>query len=67
MSTVDFSEALWRKSARSGDGNNGACVEIAIGSGGVGVRDSKHRAGGRLAFGRDAWDGFALICRRDAR
>lgn len=67
MSTVDFSEVLWRKSVRSGDGNNGNCVEVAFAAGAVGVRDSKHSVGGRLAFGRDAWDAFALVCRREAR
>jgi len=67
VSTVDFSGVLWRKSTRSGDGNNGGCVEIAVIPYAVGVRDSKHRAGGRLAFGRDAWDAFALVCRREAR
>ncbi|MEO6081487.1 MAG: DUF397 domain-containing protein [Umezawaea sp.] len=28
VSTVDFTGAVWRKSSRSGSGNNGACVEV---------------------------------------
>ena len=30
MSTVDFSNARWKKSSRSGDGSNGSCVEVAF-------------------------------------
>jgi Domain of unknown function (DUF397) len=28
VSTVDFAGAVWRKSSRSGSGNNGNCVEV---------------------------------------
>jgi Domain of unknown function (DUF397) len=56
----DFSNAVWHKSRRSGSSNGGGgekCVEVAFVPGVVGVRDSKHRAGGHIvvdnrAFGR---------------
>jgi hypothetical protein len=55
MSTVDFSEARWRKSSRSGDGSNGSCVEVAFIEPTVGVRDSKERGGSHLVFTGAAW------------
>ncbi|MGQ0840696.1 DUF397 domain-containing protein [Actinokineospora sp.] len=30
MATANFSGAVWRKSSRSGQGNNDACVEVAF-------------------------------------
>ena len=30
MSTVDLSGVAWRKSSRSGNGGNGACVEVGF-------------------------------------
>ena len=36
---MDFSGAVWRKSSRSGAGNNSACVEVAW-------RKSSHSSGG---------------------
>jgi hypothetical protein len=30
VSTVDFAEAKWRKSSRSGSGSGNACVEVAF-------------------------------------
>jgi hypothetical protein len=67
VSTVDFSTAVWRTSTFSGTGSNDNCVEIAFVPAAVGVRDSKHRAGGRLVFDRRAWDSFAVTCRRETR
>ncbi|MDM4719802.1 DUF397 domain-containing protein [Micromonospora sp. WMMA1363] len=53
----DLSQALWRKSSRSG--NEGNCVEVADNlSGVVGVRDSKDRTGPALVFGPTAWRAF---------
>ena len=49
MDTPDFTGATWRKSSRSGD-NGGQCVEVALASGTVGVRDSKNPNGPVLAF-----------------
>lgn len=55
---MDFSGAVWRKSARSGQGGNDACVEVAFAPELVGVRDSKNRDGSVLAFAEPAWRSF---------
>jgi Domain of unknown function (DUF397) len=49
---MDLTNAQWRKSSRSGTGE---CVEVAFISRLVGVRDTKNRAGGTLAFTENAW------------
>jgi hypothetical protein len=59
VSRMDFSGAVWRKSSRSGGGNNGNCVEVARRAGLIGVRDSKNTAGEHLVFGEAAWREFA--------
>jgi hypothetical protein len=48
----------WRKSTRSSGGGN--CVEVALADGLplVGVRDTKNRDGGTLAFSSDDWHDF---------
>nr|MDT0658749.1 DUF397 domain-containing protein [Micromonospora sp. DSM 115978] len=47
----------WRKSRRSGGGDN--CVEIAVADdGSVGVRDSKNPTGPILAFSPSEWQAF---------
>jgi hypothetical protein len=47
----------WRKSRRSGGGDN--CVEVAFAAdGAVGVRDSKDRSGPILQFTRAEWAAF---------
>jgi hypothetical protein len=51
----DFSNAIWRKSARSG---NSGCVEVAILERLVGVRDSKDHQGPVLVFTPDEWNAF---------
>ncbi|WP_326551571.1 DUF397 domain-containing protein [Micromonospora sp. NBC_01813] len=48
MSTAEFTGAGWHKSSYSG--GNGSCVEVAVGGGFVGVRDSKDPASPVLAF-----------------
>ncbi|GAA4218167.1 DUF397 domain-containing protein [Actinocatenispora rupis] len=53
---TELAGAAWRKSTRSGGGNN--CVEVAFVSAGVGVRDSKNRLGTAFVFGGDAWTSF---------
>ncbi|MQA84223.1 MAG: DUF397 domain-containing protein [Streptosporangiales bacterium] len=60
--SVDFSGAVWRKSARSQPGN---CVEVAknlptI----VGVRDSKDPEGPALAFTHAEWAAFVKEVKR---
>lgn len=58
LSTVDFTGAVWRKSSRSGGGNQGNCVEVAFSGLVAGVRDSKNPVGGPLAFPASAWQRF---------
>jgi hypothetical protein len=55
---ADFSQAVWRKSSRSG-GNGGNCVEVATNLPGVvAVRDSKNRSGPVLSFTPTEWQAF---------
>ncbi|WP_327119796.1 DUF397 domain-containing protein [Nocardia sp. NBC_01730] len=56
MST-ELSEAAWFKSRRSSPSQD--CVEVAfLGSGLVGVRDSKNPTGPALVFTPTEWDSF---------
>jgi hypothetical protein len=52
---VDLSRATWRKSSRSG--TNG-CVEVALDTAEVAVRDSKDRNGPVLHFNAREWEAF---------
>ncbi|MGH3189531.1 MAG: DUF397 domain-containing protein [Streptosporangiaceae bacterium] len=52
----------WRKSSYSGN-SGGNCAEVAAVHGAVLVRDSKNPHGPRLAFGRPAWEAFAVSLR----
>ncbi|GIH66312.1 MULTISPECIES: DUF397 domain-containing protein [Microbispora] len=50
-------ELNWRKSARSGNGDN--CVEVAdLPGGGAAVRDSKNPDGPKLFFTAGEWQAF---------
>jgi uncharacterized protein DUF397 len=49
--------AEWRKSSYSG-GGNGDCVEVAMTSEAVAVRDSKNTDGPTLAFPTETWRDF---------
>ncbi|NYH80351.1 hypothetical protein FHR84_003708 [Actinopolyspora biskrensis] len=46
----------WRTSSYSND--IGQCVEVALTSEAVGIRDTKDRAGGTLAVRPESWAGF---------
>jgi hypothetical protein len=43
---AEFNSAQWRKSSRSSGGSNN-CVEVAVASENVGVRDTKDRLAGK--------------------
>ena len=49
-------EYVWRKSSRSGSAIN--CVEVALTSDDVAVRDSKNPNHGHLTVTRDQWHSF---------
>jgi hypothetical protein len=53
---MDLTDAKWFKSSRSG--SQGACVEVAVVTEGVAVRDTKDREGGTLEFTRTEWATF---------
>ncbi|HET9138007.1 DUF397 domain-containing protein [Actinophytocola sp.] len=56
MTVSDLEGATWRKSSRSGAGND--CVELVVGRSGAAVRDSKNPEAGRLAFATSGWQSF---------
>lgn len=47
----------WRKSSYS-DGNGGACVETATGTGGILIRDTTDRDGTTLSIPAGDWQKF---------
>ncbi|MTD53486.1 DUF397 domain-containing protein [Amycolatopsis pithecellobii] len=56
MAKVEYSEGTWRKSSYSGGGND--CVEVALFTGHVGVRDSKNPDAGALSVSPSGWRGL---------
>jgi Domain of unknown function (DUF397) len=52
----------WRKSSYS-DGNGGACVEAASGSGTILIRDTTDRGGMTLSVAARAWERFTASLR----
>ncbi|WP_435824364.1 DUF397 domain-containing protein [Microbispora amethystogenes] len=55
---MDLSQAVWKKSSRSGD-SGGNCVEVAGNLPGViAVRDSKDPGGPALLFTPGEWNAF---------
>lgn len=65
MPTVNLSDAVWRKSSRSGS-QNANCVEIAAVRDAVAVRDSKDKDGGKLVFTPREWTSFLDGVKRGA-
>jgi len=63
ISGTDTATVVWRKSSRSGSGEN--CVETARMGGMVAVRDSKHPTGPSLAFTRSEWRRFLESVKAD--
>jgi hypothetical protein len=61
MTARDEDPPSWFKSSRSA--GNGACVEVAVTSTYIGVRDSKDRTGPALAVDRRAWSEFIQAVR----
>ena len=60
---MDLTDAIWRKSSRSGN-NGGNCVEVARNlPDAVAVRDSKDPGGPVLVFTREQWRAFAAEIR----
>jgi hypothetical protein len=52
----DLTGADWRKSSRSGAGND--CVELVVARIGAAIRDSKRPEAGHLAFEGTGWSNF---------
>jgi Domain of unknown function (DUF397) len=52
----------WRKSSYS-NGGNGNCMEVAVGTEAIGVRDSKNVTGPTLEFSADQWRTFLTTTR----
>ncbi|MFC4019166.1 DUF397 domain-containing protein [Micromonospora sp. GCM10011542] len=64
---TDPTDAVWRKSTRSG-GNGGNCVEVATNIANiVAVRDSKDATGPLLTFNAQAWTEFLRAAKREGR
>lgn len=61
---AELAVATWRKSSRSGGGEN--CVEVAATASGVGVRDSKNRMGAAFVFAVPTWSAFLALTRTGA-
>ncbi|MET8092310.1 DUF397 domain-containing protein [Micromonospora sp. NPDC005220] len=66
MTHAELARVSWHKSSRSG-ANDSNCVEVAVLSDGLAVRDSTDPGGATLVFGRAAWSSFVTALRRDPR
>jgi hypothetical protein len=56
VTVSDLNDARWRKSSRSGAGND--CVELVVARIGAAVRDSKNPEAGHVAFATTGWGTF---------
>jgi hypothetical protein len=56
VTVSDLAGARWRKSSRSGAGND--CVELVVARIGAAVRDSKNPDAGHVSFETTGWDVF---------
>jgi Domain of unknown function (DUF397) len=54
---MDLTSATWRTSSYSGN-NGGNCVEVAVGTRQIAIRDSKDPHGPLLAFDPKDWERF---------
>jgi hypothetical protein len=61
MPALGLSGARWRKSTRSINVSN--CVEVAVTTGAIAVRDSKNPIGSVLAMPPPAWTAFITALR----
>ena len=62
MTLSDLAGAEWRKSSRSGGGND--CVELVVAGAGTAVRDSKQPEAGHLSFAGTGWDAFLGVVKK---
>jgi len=65
VTVSDLDGAMWRKSSRSGAGND--CVELVVGRSGAAVRDSKNTEAGHLAFRVAGWQAFLGVIKEEGR
>jgi hypothetical protein len=56
VTVSDLTGARWRKSSRSGAGND--CVELVVARIGAAVRDSKNPEAGHVSFETTGWNAF---------
>jgi len=56
VTVSDLTGAQWRKSSRSGAGND--CVELVVARIGAAVRDSKNPDAGHVSFETLGWHAF---------
>ena len=56
MTVSELTGAPWRKSSRSGAGND--CVELVVAGVGAAVRDSKNPEAGHVSFETNGWHAF---------
>lgn len=65
MTVSDLAGAVWRKSSRSGAGND--CVELVVGRSGAAVRDSKNKDDRHLVFANTGWLAFLGAVKEEGR